>query len=70
MLSFQPLAANRLRDQTAGLANTQPKEHTMVKLALFVRLEAKPGQEAAVAAFSRVRCRSRMPSRAPRPGSR
>jgi quinol monooxygenase YgiN len=51
MLSFQPLAAYRLRDQTAGLANTQPKEHTMVKLALFVRLEAKPGQEAAVADF-------------------
>jgi quinol monooxygenase YgiN len=27
------------------------EEHSMTKFALFVRLEAKPGQEAAVAAF-------------------
>src|SRR3546814_14364585 len=28
-----------------------PKEYSMTKLALFVRLEAKPGQEAALADF-------------------
>jgi quinol monooxygenase YgiN len=32
-------------------APVNPKDHTMTKLALFVRLEAKPGQEAALADF-------------------
>ncbi len=33
----------------------------MTKFALFVRLEAKPGQEAAVASFLPARCRWPMP---------
>jgi quinol monooxygenase YgiN len=51
MLSFQPLAHWCARNQTAGLSTVRSKEHNMVKLALFVRLEAKPGKEAAVADF-------------------
>src|SRR4051812_29690773 len=35
----------------ALLARSQPKEETMVKVALFVRLEAKPGREADLKAF-------------------
>jgi hypothetical protein len=42
----------------------------MVKLALFVRLEAKPGKEAALADSSPVRCRWPTPRPAPRSGSR
>ena len=49
MLSFSPLAFEALATQTAFLR--QRKEDLMVKLALFVRLEAKPGKEAAVADF-------------------
>jgi quinol monooxygenase YgiN len=49
MLSFSPLASMRAPIQTAHLRNVHRKEHIMVKLALFVRLEAKPGKEAAVA---------------------
>ena len=55
MLSFSPLAAEACRVQTAGLAvarrHCEPKGSTVVKLALFVRLEAKPGKETAVADF-------------------
>jgi quinol monooxygenase YgiN len=51
MLSFSPLAAGRGTAQTAHLSPVHRKELTMVKLALFVRLEAKPGKEAAVADF-------------------
>ena len=51
MLSFSPLAWVHADAQTAHLSTVQPKEFTMVKLALFVRLEAKPGKEAAVADF-------------------
>ena len=52
MLSIQPLAAGNASHHTAGSFNQSPTEGiTMVKLALFVRLEAKPGKEAAVADF-------------------
>jgi quinol monooxygenase YgiN len=51
MLSFSPLAPMHAAVQTSHLFNVHRKEHTMVKLALFVRLEAKPGKEAAVADF-------------------
>ena len=52
MLSFSPLAYWLTAAQTAGLVMLiHRKEFTMVKLALFVRLEAKPGKEAAVADF-------------------
>jgi quinol monooxygenase YgiN len=52
MLSLPPLAGNGHDVQTALPAPLIPrKEITMVKLALFVRLEAKPGKESAVADF-------------------
>jgi quinol monooxygenase YgiN len=55
MLSLSPLAAKARRVQTAGLAvarrHSESKGSTLVKLALFVRLEAKLGKEAAVADF-------------------
>jgi len=50
MLSVLPLAFEARRAQTAG-SPTPQKDTVMVKLALFVRLEAKPGKEAAVADF-------------------
>ena len=50
-MSLLPLAEMRHQNQTAMLATVHRKEHPMVKLALFVRLEAKPGKEAAVADF-------------------
>jgi len=50
-LSFLPLVSSAPRHQTALLPQVHRKEYSMVKLALFVRLEAKPGQEAAVADF-------------------
>jgi quinol monooxygenase YgiN len=51
MLSLLPLAFGAEHGQTADLSTLNPKETVMVKLALFVRLEAKPGKEAAVADF-------------------
>ncbi len=53
MLSFPPLAIELACVETALSCNPdQPEERSiMTKLALFVRLEAKPGQEAAVADF-------------------
>ncbi len=53
MLSFPPLVPGPAWAQTAVLFKPTPTEEssTMTQLALFVRLEAKPGQEAAVADF-------------------
>jgi quinol monooxygenase YgiN len=54
MLSFLPLVRRHRRADSAILRRdgaSSPKGKTMVKLALFVRLEAKPGKEAAVADF-------------------
>jgi len=51
MLSFSPLASGHAEAETAALSTAHSKVPIMVKLALFVRLEAKPGKEAAVADF-------------------
>ena len=51
MLSFPPLVAGRPAVDTADSFNHHVKEEIMVKFALFVRLEARPGKEAAVADF-------------------
>jgi len=52
MLSIQPLVPREAgRDTAVSFNHSTEGNTTMVKLALFVRLEAKPGQEAAVADF-------------------
>ncbi len=54
MLAFLPLADVVVAPETADsqmLSLVQPEDYSMTKFALFVRLEAKPGQEAAVADF-------------------
>jgi quinol monooxygenase YgiN len=54
MLAFLPLADIAAGPETANSqmhSLVQPEDHSMTKFALFVRLEAKPGQEAAVADF-------------------
>lgn len=54
MLAFLPLAEIAVVPETSDsptLSTVQPEDHHMTKFALFVRLEAKPGQEAAVADF-------------------
>jgi quinol monooxygenase YgiN len=51
MLSIQPLAPRHGGHDTAVSFNQPTEGNTMVKLALFVRLEARPGKEAAVADF-------------------
>jgi quinol monooxygenase YgiN len=54
MLAFLPLAYFFAGTETADSQThspVQPEDHSMTKFALFVRLEAKPGQEAAVADF-------------------
>lgn len=54
MLAFLPLAEMTVAPDTAdpqGESPVQPEDHAMTKFALFVRLEAKPGKEAAVADF-------------------
>ena len=56
MLAFLPLAETAAAPETSDsptLLPVQPEDHSMTKVALFVRLEAKPGQEAAVADFLR-----------------
>jgi quinol monooxygenase YgiN len=54
MLAFLPLADVVVAPETADSqmqSLVQPEDYSMTKFALFVRLEAKPGQEAAVADF-------------------
>ena len=54
MLAFLPLADIAIAPETVdsqGQSPVQPEDHSMTKFALFVCLEAKPGQEAAVADF-------------------
>jgi len=51
MLSLLPLVFEAEPAQTADVRPLNRKGAVMVKLALFVRLEAKPGKEAAVADF-------------------
>jgi quinol monooxygenase YgiN len=54
MLAFLPLVDVAGKTYSADSLMQPPihrKDHAMTKFALFVRLEAKPGQEAAVADF-------------------